>query len=358
MMMGNQEEEGATASSIDDNDDDDRRAAVPRWCWNTMKSFQRRPGNLRKRLLRWVFWALLILVPTTIILVLMQREVVYAGGAAMCVIQKGGRPYLEEFVDYHLALGFEKIFIFDNSDDFELEQWHHGGAWVAVEHFPGGAMQLPAYRTCVVRIKKKRSFAWIAFLDVDEFIVLKKHNHILDLLKTVDSEAGGLALNWYMFDYNNQKEYKPLPLTKRFNRRAVEADMHVKSIVRTSKYDGNFFNPHSAFYQSGAHSVDTDGTMLLEQPWFNPGGPTDTAVIHHYYTKSLDEYAERCKRGRADIKKEDMMKETHLFCKNKTEILKVWNNSAIERTVVDESAWQFLKARVPAYAKYDLLAKT
>ena len=313
--------------------------------------FQRRLGNLRKRPRRWVFWALLVLVPTTILI--RQREVVYSGGAAICVIQKGDRPYLDEFVDYHLALGFEKIFIFDNSDDFELAEWHHGGSRVVVEHFPGGAMQLPAYRTCGVRIKKKRSFAWIAFIDVDEFIVLKKHNHILDLLETVDSEAGGLAINWYMFDYYNQTEYKPLPLTKRFQRREAAVNQHVKAIARTSKYAGYHQNPHSVRYLIGAKLVDTDGTVLVEHPQWNPDGPTDTAVIHHYHTKSLEEFISRCKRGRATLSMKSSMERSknYLWCKNETEILEAWNTA--EETIFDDTAWQILKERVPEYADYD-----
>jgi len=352
-----EEEEGATATSSTIDDEDDRRAAVPRWCWSTATSIQRRLGNLRKKRLvqpRWVFWALLLLVQTTLLLIHMCREAVYSGGAAICVIQKGGEPYLDEFVDYHLALGFEKIFIFDNSDDFELEQWHHGGSRVAVEHFPGEAMQLPAYRTCGVRIKKKRSFAWIAFIDVDEFIVLKKHNHILDLLETVDSEAGGLAINWYMFDYYNQTEYKPLPLTKRFQQRHAAVDQHVKTIARTSKYSGYHQNPHSVFYLIGAYPVDTDGTVLVEHPWWNPDGPTDTAVIHHYHAKSLEEFISRCARGRASITMKKAMEKSknYLWCKNETEILEAWNKA--KETIFDDTVWQILKERVPEYVDYDL----
>lgn len=39
--------------------------------------------------------------------------------AAICAIQKLGLRYIDEWVDYHLAIGFQTIFIYDNSDDFE-----------------------------------------------------------------------------------------------------------------------------------------------------------------------------------------------------------------------------------------------
>ena len=34
---------------------------------------------------------------------------------ALCTIQKDGEAYVDEWVNYNLALGFSKIFIYDNS---------------------------------------------------------------------------------------------------------------------------------------------------------------------------------------------------------------------------------------------------
>ena len=66
-------------------------------------------------------------------------------------------------------------------------------------------------------------------------------------------------------------------------------------------------------------------------------------MIHHYQTKSLEEFMSRCKRGRADIQQVDADEEA---CKSEEEILEQWKN---ETQVFDDSAWQILKTRVPKY---------
>ena len=43
--------------------------------------------------------------------------------AAICIIVKSQLYDFEEWVDYHLALGFNQIYIYENSEDFDLQVW-------------------------------------------------------------------------------------------------------------------------------------------------------------------------------------------------------------------------------------------
>jgi hypothetical protein len=273
--------------------------------------------------------------------------------AAICTIQKGGLYYVDEFVDYHLALGFKTIYLYDNSDDLELQEWslRRNPAQVVVQHFPGMAQQLPAYSHCARRIKEDDSHAWIAFIDIDEFIVLKgdEPGHIMDLLNTVDSEAGGLSLNWVFFGSSHQRSYTPAPLTKRFQMRESDVNMHVKTIARTSMWSKTARHSHNQQYEGDATSVDTRGHRVglgsvgpRNHDAFNPEGPSDIAVIHHYHTKSLEEYRARCKRGLADQHPE-AWKNQKACIKNETELLE----HVAPGSVFDDSAWQVLKRNMP-----------
>jgi hypothetical protein len=277
-------------------------------------------------------------------------------------MQKGGLYYVDEFVDYHLALGFETIYLYDNSDDFELQEWslRRSPNEVVVQHFPGTAQQLPAYSHCGRRIQKEDSHNWIAFIDIDEFIVLKgdEHEYIMDLLSTVDSEAGGLSLNWLVFGSSHQRSYTPAPLTKRFQMREPDVNTHVKTIVRTHKWRSPKGHPHNHRYAGNATSVDTRGHRIGlgsagsgNHDAFNPEGPSDIAVIHHYHTKSLEEYRTRCKRGLADQPPEAWKKQTACI-QNETELLK----HVAPGSVFDDSAWQVLKKNMTVYAMYDINA--
>jgi acetone carboxylase gamma subunit len=84
---------------------------------------------------------------------------------------------------------------------------------------------------------------------------------------------------------------------------------------------------------------------------FNPRGPSDIAVIHHYHTKSLEEYRARCKRGLALYPPEAWKNQTACI-QNETELLK----HLLPGSVFDDSAWQVLKKNMPVYAMYDINA--
>lgn len=282
------------------------------------------------------------------------------GSTAMCAIQKGALPYVDEWVDYHLAIGFDKIVIYDNSDDFELKPWFDARnrnsstpATLEIEHFPGTGQQLAAYDHCA---RRGISQSWIAFFDLDEFLVLKQHGHISELMAALSDDVGALVVNWYMFDYNQEIEYRHLPLTKRFTRRDKSPNQHVKSIVRTSKYESAGPTPHH-FRYNDAHAITTDssGHHITHDPHFNPGGPTDTVVLHHMSSKSVEEFESRCQRGRATMSKSHDLESgiVRLYCKNRTEIMLQFNHSNVKNMVFDDTAWQVLKERVPKYVKYD-----
>jgi hypothetical protein len=86
--------------------------------------------------------------------------------------------------------------------------------------------QVPVYQQCLqprhhqLRAKKQSQYKndWLAFINIDEFIVLKDHGHAVDmLLETVPSDKAGLALSRLDCFFNEtQILYKPAALTKRF----------------------------------------------------------------------------------------------------------------------------------------------
>ena len=120
----------------------------------------------------------------------------YHNSAAICVIQKGALRYIDEWVYYNLlAIGFDHIYFFDNSDNFELEEWHANlnnnqvvanyddnrttlQQRISIQHFPGINRQNEAYTICAKRIQASKAHSWIAFVDVDEF--LKEASEAID----------------------------------------------------------------------------------------------------------------------------------------------------------------------------------
>lgn len=245
--------------------------------------------------------------------------------AVVCAIAKEEDLYIEEWVQYHLKLGFDAIYVFDNSEAGTLASLpaKYPGK-VHVHHVPMHPLQFAVYNTFAEQ--HVASHTWCAFIDVDEFIVLKKHRCIKSFLRE-HCDSGAVCLNWYMFGSSGEQTYRAEPVTKRFVRRAREANHHVKCIARLCDRPRFVFDPHNPYLGSGAATRDTSG-KLVQGP-FNPGGPTDVACIHHYYTKSYAEFCKKIERGTAD---------SHL----KYTVSMFWDND--HNDVEDKSSWLFFNS--------------
>mmetsp|Transcript_5370 Transcript_5370/g.10795 ORF Transcript_5370/g.10795 Transcript_5370/m.10795 type:complete len:219 (-) Transcript_5370:424-1080(-) len=209
------------------------------------------------------------------------------------------------------------------------------------------------YHMCAAEFRE--DFTYMAFLDVDEFLVLKRHETVTEMLQE-HLERGALGISWFIFGSGRRKLYGPWPVTKRFVYRdgLGEKERHgshwhyVKSVVKLSDYGG---------YPKSPHSIKTDrGKTGSEKAWVDTNGkgnfdsigasnydrPVDVAVIHHYKYLSPKEYRwKTCVRKTVDDKVKD--------CQEKLER----GMSPFEGTVFDDSAWQTLKKNVPKYAMYE-----
>ena len=129
---------------------------------------------------------------------------VFDNKLGIVVIIKNEGPYIEEWVRYHLLVGADIIYIYDNESTDNtrqiLEPYISSGK-VVYKYFPGIAMQLPAYNDALRRYKN--SCKYIAFIDADEFLFpLNEGESVANIVSSildVEPKAGGLAVNWRMF---------------------------------------------------------------------------------------------------------------------------------------------------------------
>lgn len=207
--------------------------------------------------------------------------------AALCAFAEAGdRPYVDEWIAYHLRLGVDAVYLYDTSDGHELRD--APTSWpgrVRVTHLPGGS-RLGAYQACLAASRGRHT--WLGFLDVDEFLVLRRHDTIKSLLRE-HCPTGGLALNRLSFGSGGAAVYEHRPVRERFLVRERDADDLVKTIVRV-RDAASVDNPHVATMRPGAVTRDTSGRAVAGA--VNPRGPTDVAVVHRY-TRSDQEYAAR-----------------------------------------------------------------
>lgn len=163
-----------------------------------------------------------------------------------------------------------------------------------------GGPQMSSYYDCYG--KNNLNYDWIAFFDADEYLELIPNNlTIQDFLNNSRyNNCESIKINWRVFSDNNFLYYEDKPLNERFVEKINEShwiNTVVKPIIRgnLSNYNSKkSFYPHNIF--NNTKSCNSNGEINQEIR-LNP--VYKYAVLNHYYTKSIQEYCTKIKRGRA-----------------------------------------------------------
>lgn len=223
------------------------------------------------------------------------------GIAAICLIVSNEEYYLDEWLDYHLGLGFHHIFIYDNSGDLGngwLDRRPRLHSKVTVQYYPGEDKQGVAYQHCG-QYHLLGKYRWVGLFDADEYLVLKKHPNVIAFL-TEYCKEGSISLSWQLHSWNGQLQYSPEPVTKRFQG-MHSIDQHVKTISNVDAVDwAQVPHPHYTFLKDGFRQLDTRGEEISPK-WQNLRFPSEVAVFFHHHCKSHKEYIAKRSRGRATM---------------------------------------------------------
>lgn len=273
--------------------------------------------------------------------------------AALCLVQKDELPFLDEWADYHLAIGFTDIYIYDNMDNStEMLNWHavkrNKDPRLHIIPYPGDKVQAKVYKHCAWLVKQQ-NHTWVSNLDADEFLVLKKHTNVLDFAREYVPE-GHLALSWEIFGTSGRKTYeKGYPVTMRFQCVHNYRNYFTKSLMRVRDIDpiSHIRSPHVFPVRQGQVRVDTDGTLAAGS---KHEGPRDVAVINHYYYRSHEEYLGKRKRG--DVYFGDRPEQEKMI-QNAYQGKDAQGKPLPDGFVQDDTAWQTLKRLVPSYQQYE-----
>lgn len=218
---------------------------------------------------------------------------------AVCAIAKDEGPYFQEWIEWHLCQGVERFYIYDNesSDGTReiLEPYIQKGI-VVYKYWPGYRRQLAAYDDCLENYRFDSR--WIAFIDLDEFIVPVKDASIPEFLKRFENFAG-VEINWLIYGSGGMRTKMPGTMMERFKRHSKpdhRLNRHVKSIV----------DPRRVFTMIGCHEAakisgyiaDSHGEPVRKN--FRERVPQQDIIrINHYAVRSYEEFTEKQARGRA-----------------------------------------------------------
>lgn len=200
--------------------------------------------------------------------------------------------YISEWVYFHLKIGFDKIFIYDTSQNFSLNYHNiNKDERIIIKHRPN----LNNYFDQVKHINEhysseRNNFKWCAHIDCDEFIILKKHKNIKDFLNSINLNSGCLGINWVLFGNNYKLNYEPLPVINRFLRCENKIDKHIKCISVMNDVVKHV-SMHYPILKNG-NQINENNKIFKSEP-FHINSTNNLIQINHYILKSNEEFNKR-----------------------------------------------------------------
>ena len=212
---------------------------------------------------------------------------------AIGAIMKNEGPYLKEWLDYHILVGVEKFYLYDNEstdNTTEILKPYIKKGIVEYNYIEGKSKQYTAY----VDILKKHSWdtKWIALIDLDEFIVPVQHKTIPEFLSTLPKNCSNLVMTWVLYGSSGH-ETKPDGLVMENYKNHRKKTSGVKSIINP-----RFVSEIKIHVCTVAGFImDENGKKLGRIDQTNNPPTISKIRVNHYVTKSREEFEKRVKRG-------------------------------------------------------------
>jgi len=201
----------------------------------------------------------------------------------ICAMAKNEDRWIGEWVAHHLDLGFDEIFIYDNNSAVPITA--DGPVRIIPWKDDRQGKQLRAYNHFAANFQSD----WTLFIDIDEFLCLKKHRVVSELLENfTDFQNLLLArLNYGCGKVEHIDSVKELHLHAHFDN---PINMNPKAFVQKGLL---LKSVHAGADGSRATTMRTIGREPLT---YHPG-LFQVAFVKHYPVRGLDSIAEKCRRG-------------------------------------------------------------
>lgn len=217
----------------------------------------------------------------------------------ICAIIKNEHNYLAEWIEHHLSIGFDDIYLFEDfgskSHSEITDKYPQVHLITCDEYFPikrdydiGWARQTRLYQKF---LNEHRNEGWCAFIDIDEYIMFND-GYTLQQLTQEYSDAYGIALYWRQFNANG----KLLRADK-----VVETYTQPCECIRQDREYAfkSFVNLNKAMEFWSLHLIEnlTDVTGKRVTHGETTKANYSKVQLNHYFCKSYEDWCDRFVRG-------------------------------------------------------------
>jgi hypothetical protein len=230
-------------------------------------------------------------------------------GVTLGAIAKNEGRYLPEWIAYHLAIGFDRIVVYSNdTEDHQNElleaisKRDSRVRWINWPSIPNASAQNSAYRDLV----RWCGTPWVAFIDLDEFVVPLEDAGIHEWLATVPEDVATVHVNWRGFGSGGMTSPDYEFVTRTFEMAAPVGwsnHYHFKSFGRVALIEEA--NVHNIVAREGRRTLSDFGAFETIN-----NGTSDRVVYHririnHYQCKTFPEFQARMRKGSVAVSVDD-----------------------------------------------------
>ena len=225
-----------------------------------------------------------------------------------CIVSsiKNEGPWLIEWIAHYKALGVDEIIIyFNDSDDGSVELLRRladANQIVAVQNIVSVDVspQRQAFAHALASLRLAYSAEWVAFIDVDEFLVADEPLNDIDAMIQSVCISGKhridcIAINWDWFADSDQFDWEDGLVVDRFT---AAFNHFMKKCIFRPEAATSVYEIHYPTLVEGARAVDSLGGEIVDLKVNCPAKELPPLRLNHYFAKSFKEFTLKKLRGR------------------------------------------------------------
>lgn len=231
----------------------------------------------------------------------------------LCImaIFKNEEDYLEEWLQHHMAVGFDHFFLYCNDPNLSKYSYLHLPKykkhitlidWTNKVNDPVKlyeSIQRQAYFDCVQKYKKNCDY--LMMLDIDEFVMPMENITLPQFIARQRGPIKAMRFQRYNFGSSGHVTKPKGRVIDSYTKRERVCSSY-KTLINTAYLDNTqkFYGVHDFNYLENKHGKIYNSYLRYNEkglPGRCEAGSVNEIpfVINHYYTKSKQEYMERCK---------------------------------------------------------------